>query len=542
MAALIQWDQIRSIEEYRKAIDRAIEPAPAKSPSIAILGAGISGLIACYELARKGYRVTLVEASSRIGGRILTSRYQGAHAELGAMRVPKAHIATRTYIEGVLELPVETFLNSSPNGLFHLREQTLFMRDIEALAKLFNLNDVQTMLLKQSPLALLVLPFRKTLDDLTSSEISDILTSRIRESTERVRQLDNQSIRDFLFQDSTTDNAAREWIANANHLKDIWSSPCTALLKEFLAGRGEGLKQICEGMDTLPQGIFDKCSPYIDNTCEFHTQTTVKRISNHLGHVSLALAKTGAAEADPNLVANREFEYVLCTLPFGVLKQMPVTGISHEKQSAIDRFRYAQSTKVLLNFNEKFWESLDDPIFGGSSVTDRIAGQIFYPTNPSALPNSLKTTTDQEYATATIPNGGSSWNHPISALPKPDPGVLIGSYAWGASAERLGALSHDARLEVVLDCLRDLHGRVVDETFAGSGASMAWGQHRFSAGAFGQPSPRDLQVFRNDAMSAEGRLYFSGEQLSSDPGWINGSINSTMSALTAMTEAITASS
>ncbi len=37
--------------------------------SVIILGAGISGLVCAYELERAGYACTVIEASSRIGGR-----------------------------------------------------------------------------------------------------------------------------------------------------------------------------------------------------------------------------------------------------------------------------------------------------------------------------------------------------------------------------------------------------------------------------------------------------------------------------------------
>src|SRR5579884_1474609 len=42
--------------------------------SVVILGAGIAGLVSAYELKRAGYRVTILEARDRIGGRSWTIR------------------------------------------------------------------------------------------------------------------------------------------------------------------------------------------------------------------------------------------------------------------------------------------------------------------------------------------------------------------------------------------------------------------------------------------------------------------------------------
>ena len=42
--------------------------------SVVILGAGIAGLVSAYELQRAGYRVTVLEARNRIGGRSWTIR------------------------------------------------------------------------------------------------------------------------------------------------------------------------------------------------------------------------------------------------------------------------------------------------------------------------------------------------------------------------------------------------------------------------------------------------------------------------------------
>jgi len=54
-----------------------------KGKSVAILGAGVAGLCAAYELDRAGYDCVILEASRRIGGRSLTLRRGDIFHELG---------------------------------------------------------------------------------------------------------------------------------------------------------------------------------------------------------------------------------------------------------------------------------------------------------------------------------------------------------------------------------------------------------------------------------------------------------------------------
>jgi monoamine oxidase len=69
----------------------------ASGPRVAIVGAGLAGLVAARTLARQGVRATLYEAASRTGGRIFSARDvmgQGLVTELGAEFIDTGHPVT----------------------------------------------------------------------------------------------------------------------------------------------------------------------------------------------------------------------------------------------------------------------------------------------------------------------------------------------------------------------------------------------------------------------------------------------------------------
>lgn len=86
--------------------------APAKK--VLILGAGMAGLVAGYELSKLGHDITILEARTRPGGRVHTLRdpfADGLYAEAGAARFRDNHNLTLKYIK-TFDLPIEPFYPS----------------------------------------------------------------------------------------------------------------------------------------------------------------------------------------------------------------------------------------------------------------------------------------------------------------------------------------------------------------------------------------------------------------------------------------------
>ena len=77
-------------------------PPPVDQVDVIVVGAGLSGLVAAYELVRAGHDVRVLEASSMIGGRAQTLREpfdDGLIAETGPARIPPNHDLTLGYID-----------------------------------------------------------------------------------------------------------------------------------------------------------------------------------------------------------------------------------------------------------------------------------------------------------------------------------------------------------------------------------------------------------------------------------------------------------
>lgn len=62
-----------------------------RTPRIAVIGGGIAGLTAAYELTRRGADVALYEASARLGGKIHTERHDGLLIDTG----PDSFLSTK---------------------------------------------------------------------------------------------------------------------------------------------------------------------------------------------------------------------------------------------------------------------------------------------------------------------------------------------------------------------------------------------------------------------------------------------------------------
>jgi len=100
---------------------QGLEPREGRRKRVIVIGAGMAGLVAAFELARQGHDPLILEAQNRVGGRVYTLRTfaPGLYAEAGAMRIPRVHDLTLKYVN-LFGLELRPFMMGNPKGLAYI--------------------------------------------------------------------------------------------------------------------------------------------------------------------------------------------------------------------------------------------------------------------------------------------------------------------------------------------------------------------------------------------------------------------------------------
>lgn len=453
-------------EEVLSVPDEGLEHRPQPPKRVLIIGAGMAGLVAAYELRRQGHEPTVLEAQNRVGGRIYTLRdfAPGLYAEAGAMRIPRAHDLTLEYCRQ-FGLELRPFVMGNPNGLVYIGGERMTAAEAAAHPE-------------RLPFELAPHERGRTADALWEDAIGEI-----REMVERdgdaawdeiVRRYDQYSLYEFLKHRGLSEGAI-EYYAVMNFLEADMHNALVEILREELGGAYVDMSEIVGGMDRLPNAFYAELQEVVRFGVE------VRGIAQDGESVTLSCRQ------GPDRFSLTG-DYAICTVPFSVLRHIE-KDFSHEKHRAIRQLNYHASTKILFQVRRRFWQD-DDGIRGGASVTDLGVRRLNYPT--------------------------------------PDPtttrGVLLASYTWGQDALQWGAMDDVMRLEEALDDVSRIHPQIRDEFEVG--ASHAWYGDRWARGAFAMFAPEQQTNLQPAIVAPEGRVYFAGEHCSLYHAWIQGALES----------------
>jgi monoamine oxidase len=446
---------------------------------VIIIGAGMAGLVAAYELARAGHDPLILEAQNRVGGRIYTLRTfaPGLYAEAGAMRIPRVHDLTLGYIEH-FGLELRPFVMGNPKGIVYVGGRRMTAEQAG---------------LTPDELGFAVAEHERgrSFNDLWEEATRDLrawLETDQVAGWERIRrEFDGYTLREFLELKGFSEGAIEMY----GVMNFVEAGINNAVVEEFREDFGkayEDMHEIVGGSDRLPNAFYAELADRVRFGAEVHamdqdTDSVTVHFKTEAGRYSV----TG--------------DYAIVTLPFSVLRQVEImTPFSREKQRAIRQLNYSASTKIVFQVRERIWET-DDGIFGGATVTDLPVRRLNYPT--------------------------------------PDPttsrGMLLASYTWDQDAARWGAMDEETRLEEALEDVSKIHPRI-REVYE-IGASHAWYDDRFANGAFALFEAGQQTQLQADVIRPEGRIHFAGEHCSLYHAWIQGALESGLRAAQAIHEA-----
>jgi monoamine oxidase len=191
---------------------------------------------------------------------------------------------------------------------------------------------------------------------------------------------------------------------------------------------------------------------------------------------------------------------VIFTVPMTILKNVHFQPpLDSSKIDAITNVSYTPSTKILMQFKERFWEGLG--IVGGFSKSTDTLGQLHYPDERLGI------------------------NHR---------GVII-SYTWNRNAQVFAA-QKDNNLAVrhAVQQVQNLHPDIEVHSLFEQGDIQPWFSEPYTCGAFVYYDAYSVSLLEKLAeptkMNGKSLIFYAGEGISHTHGWIQGAMESALNA------------
>ena len=480
---------------YAGPVDMSGAPRGA---SVLVLGAGLAGLVAAWELQRAGYKVTVLEYNDRAGGRAWTLRGGDEYTELGGFRqrcefdpglylnpgpwrIPYHHHAMLDYARR-LNVPLEPFPQLNVNAYLH--SQAAFdgkpqrFRHVHA--------DFQGHIAEMLGKAV----DSGRLDAQVDAEDKEKLLLALRsygildQDYRYVKSALTSNRRGFA-QDPGGGINSRERLSDPLTLSQIVQSGLWRMLgNSFRYEFSPSMLQPVGGMDRIAMALYREVAPLVQLGAK------VVRIDQDERGVSVSHvdARRGGAPRTSRA------DWCVCTIPLSVLGQIEMR-VGPPLSAAIQAVPYEASVKVGLQFKRRFWEQ-DDRIYGGVSFTDLPIQTISYP--------------------ADRPNANGK-------------GVLLGAYIWGTRAYEYTAMAPAERVRKALEQGAQIHPQYAAEFE--NGISVAWHRAPFAHGCFAKWTEALREKHYDDLCAMDGRIVLAGEHASRLPAWQEGAVLSALDAI-----------
>ncbi len=489
-------------------------PAHRHGEEVAIIGAGMAGMTAAFELLKMGLKPVIYEAG-RMGGRLRSQAFEGAEgiiAELGGMRFPESSTAFYHYVD-MLGLQRKPFPNplspATPSTVIDLEGKTLYVEKTADLPPLFRE---------------IAADWAKALEEGAGfSGLRQAIRERdipaLKEIWNRLIPIwDDRSFYDFVatsyaFADRPFHH--REIFGQVGFGTGGWDSDYPNSMLEILrvvaTDCDENQSYIAGGVEQVPRGLW-KLSPA--KMAHWPKGTTLDSL--HSGAPSPGVKKIERAYGDKIAITDRWghaklFDAVLVTVQSWVLTtymSVEESLFSAKMWMALDRTRYMQSSKTFVMTDRPFWKD-KDPHTGrdlmSMTLTDRLTRGTYL-----------------------FDNGDDK------------PGVICLTYSWMSDAMKMLPLPVDKRVTLALDALKKIYPNLeLEKHIIGDPITVSWESDPNFLGAFKGALPGHYRYnhrmychFRQEKMPpAERGIFMAGDDVSWTPGWVEGAVQTALNAV-----------
>lgn len=531
-SALVQkgWPEdlnlIRKIMSPPPAITSLAGPGAFKGVKVGVIGGGLAGLAAAYELRKLGFDITIYDAiDNRIGGRVYTHYFDKENTlyyEFGAMRIPVSHETVWHYIN-TFHIPTRTFVQSNPNSLAYLRK-TRVRNDSDGYNVMqyvypkYSLTDWER---TQNWQRLWSLGVDEPLRSSAASERSETIQVRQQYSEKALFWSDHTNYQ--VMQASGLSQNAISLISNFQPLLcgNLYNSNIDFVQEEYPAST-TFLYEIPGGMVRLPMAFYNSlmsANPYPDipasslGVIRYLSGCWVDTINYANDRKKIQL---GFKHLKTRQNYEEEFDYVICAIPFSTLRTLNINPLfSNIKTRAIREVYYTPSQKSLMLCKERFWEK--SGIIGGGSFTDLPISAVWYPSDH-----------------LTYLNRSGSFADDYRNIPTDAPGVILSSFNFGLDTTRLTSQPEDDILEENKREVEEVHGlpRGYLDSVVESFKTINWDTQPAFRGALSFFSPEQKKFFSYGMTLPEfdGRMFFAGEHISPVHRWMQGALQTGMQA------------